>query len=150
KGIPKEAVKKTPPIGEMVREAYRQSRTNDQLLVIRQIEGVTGARRNDRSRSALHSRLLECECAFGNIFVPASNRLEHEIKVPANGIDRACANIVVREVPALGRVRKPGHPAVKMQGPAVADDLAKWQIELITHHANAEALGLVAGRKHKR
>ena len=37
-----------------------------------------------------------------------------------------------------------------MQSPAVADDLAEWKIELVTHHASAEALVAIAGRKYKR
>src|SRR5215216_2691724 len=50
----------------------------------------------------------------------------------------------------MTRVRKHRHAGVKIQSPAVADDFAEGKIELITHHASAEALGLVAGRKHKR
>src|SRR5215211_6166921 len=48
------------------------------------------------------------------------------------------------------RIREHGHPGVKMQSPAVADYLAERKIELISHHADAEAFFLVAGRKHKR
>ena len=48
------------------------------------------------------------------------------------------------------RVRKHRHPGVEIQSPAVADDLAEGKIELITHHASAEALVAIAGRKHKR
>src|SRR5882672_4758796 len=48
------------------------------------------------------------------------------------------------------RVRKHRHPGVKIQSPAVADNLAEWQIELITYHAGAEALIAIARRKHKR
>src|SRR5262245_20228999 len=48
------------------------------------------------------------------------------------------------------RVRKHRHSRVKMQSPAVADDLAEWKIEFITDHAGTEALVAIAGRKHKR
>ena len=48
------------------------------------------------------------------------------------------------------RVRKHRHPGVKMQSPAVTDDLAEGKIELIPHHASAKALIGIAGRKHKR
>ena len=51
--------------------------------------------RNDRSRAAFDS-LLECEHAIGNVFIPARQRFEHEIEIPADGVDRARADIVIR------------------------------------------------------
>ena len=73
----------------------RQRRANYELGVVRQIEGVTHTRRNDRSRAGFNG-LLECEHAFGNVFIPARKRFEHEIEISADSVDRARADIVIR------------------------------------------------------
>jgi len=65
-----------------------QSRTDDELRVVRQIKRVTHTRRNDGSRAAFDS-LLECEHTFRNVFVPPGKRFEHKNEVSADSVNRA-------------------------------------------------------------
>src|SRR4029453_1706666 len=112
--------KRTCPNRGICAETDGQSRADNELLIVRQVEGVTHTRRNDRSRAAFHG-LLECEPAFGNVFIPARKHFEHEIEIPADSVNRARADIVIRQGVALMRVRKHRHPGIKMKRPAVAD-----------------------------
>src|SRR5215469_4640134 len=95
KGMFERAVKEHAPIGRIWDEANGESCTNDELRIVRQIEGVTRARRNDRSCGAIDS-LVERERAFGNVFIPAGKRFKHKIEVAAKSVNRARADIIIR------------------------------------------------------
>jgi hypothetical protein len=65
------------------------------LCVVRQIERVTHTGRYYRRRAAFDS-FLECEHAFGDVFIPTSKRFEHQVEISADGVDRARADVVIR------------------------------------------------------
>src|SRR3954470_6553048 len=79
-----------------------------------------------------------------NLLRPSRNRFQHEVKVTANSVDRAGAEIEIGQLVTVG-VGKIGHSCVEMDSATIADNFAERQICFKSSTTNSETFMRIAG-----
>lgn len=130
-------------IGRIGSETDGNCETNDQLRLVRQIEGVTCARRDERRYRPVDM------FRFIDVFFPVKDGFEHEVEIFADSVDRTRAKVVIPKIVVVD-IRKDGAAGVKVQRPAVTDDLAKRQIDFVAESIVTKALVGIADRQNER